>query len=477
MQMSQQDWVLAQRAETLRLSGVFGQARRILKELKSQKNYEDNPWINAHLGTIYRQLMDYKEAEKLLLDAIKEHKEYFWAHAQLGETYRLWAIVENRNKDYVKASKTAFKNALFGKEFDKEIDAVNPKQSNYAWALAHLGATYRLEMTSNIDDLIANEINETSKQEALKCLDRAIELIPTYTWAWGMRATVYRLAQEYENSLWDLAVETVISQETEVLHNSSSPISGLDSRRSNLHEHAMLAYYLTKTNKKGQQDNQREEQKDRNYDRAIAYAQKALILNPGDQVAQLMLVVIRAHRKKERLKKLSQQDIGEIKEQLKDKFLIGREPAFFNQCKNLLRYLVSVGRVSQQELKDIRHNAGEESLLAEFVLEDLITEGDKEATEKKKYPDTWLWRNFALTQTCASVMMLLGDLSFILKVDQVDDSYMGKAGSYYHLALKINAFDTLERIYQTPTMPEGNRTKELGSLKKLASLSGIITSS
>ncbi len=464
MQMSQQDWVLAQRAETLRLSGVFGQASRILQELKSQKKYEDNPWINAHLGTIYRQLMDYEKAEELLLNATKEHNEYFWAHAQLGETYRLWAIVENRKREYVEASKLAFNRAIFEK-----ATGGNPKQSNYAWALAHLGATYRLEMTSKIDDLIVNEIDEISKQEALKCLDKAIQLIPTYTWAWGMRATVYRLAQEYENSLWDLGVETVISQETEVLHNSSSPISGLDSRRSNLHEHAMLAYYLTKTNKKGQKDNQREEQKDRNYDRAIAYAQKALILNPGDQVAQLMLVVIRAHRKKERLGKLSQQDIDEIKEQLNDKFLIGREPAFFNQCKNLLRYLVSVGRISNQELKDIRHSAGEESILAEYVLEDLITEGDEEAAKEKKYPDTWLWRNFSQTQTSASVMILFGDLSLIMK----EDPYIGKAESYYLLALKINAFDTFERLYQTPAIPDSERQ---GKLQDLASLSGILTS-
>ncbi|NEP00474.1 MAG: tetratricopeptide repeat protein [Symploca sp. SIO2E9] len=444
--MDQNDWVLAQKAETLRLSGAYRQAINIFKELRSKKKYEDNPWINAHLGTIYCQLMNYELAAALLLDVTEKHQNYLWAHAQLGEIYRLWAIVENRKEEYVDESIASFTTAINGQ----------PEQSNYAWALAHLGATYRLKMTGNIDQLIKNQIDQESKQEALKCLNRAIELIPTYTWAWGMRATVYRLAQEYENSLWDLAVETVISQETEVLQNSSSPISGLDSRRSNLHEHAMLAFYLTKTNKKDQQ----EEQKDKNYSRALAYTQQALILNPGDHIAQLMLIVIEANKTKEKRDgSLSEQDIENIKKEL-DKFFLDGDPVIFNKCRNLLRHLVAVGRVSKNKLKNIRDRAGTGSILAEFVLvEDLIDESDADVSEE---PEKWLWKNFAVTQACSSVMTLLSDLSSILK----EDTSLGKTKPYRDLSLAINVFDSLERLYQTPALSEGERSTTLESWNK-----------
>ena len=450
MQIAQKDWALAQKAETLRLSGAYRQAIEIFRELRSQKKYEENPWVNAHLGATYCQLMNYELAAALLLDVTEKHQKYFWAHAQLGEIYRLWAIVENRNEHYVEDSIACFTTAINGK----------PEQSNYAWALAHLGATYRLKMTGNIEQLIKNQIDPESKQEALKCLNRAIELIPAYTWAWGMRASVYRLAQEYENALWDLAVETIISQETEVLQNSSSPISGLESKRSNLHEHAMLAFYLTKTNKKDQQ----EDHKDRNYSRSRAYAQQALIINPGDQIAKLMLIVIEANKKKEKLEKegksLSKQDIDDIKEELDNTFFVDGDPEIFNKCQNLLRHLVAVGRVSKKKLRDIRDRAGMESILAEFVLvEDLIEGSDADASEE---PEKWLWKHFALTQTCTTVMTLLSDLSSLLK----GDASIGKAKPYRDLSLAINAFDSLERLYQTPALSEGERSTTLETLNK-----------
>ena len=48
--------------------------------------------------------------------------------------------------------------------------------------------------------------------------------MPTYAWAWGMRSTVYRLAQDYENSFWDVEVEAVIAPSMEILQQSSSPV-------------------------------------------------------------------------------------------------------------------------------------------------------------------------------------------------------------------------------------------------------------
>ncbi|NEO51345.1 MAG: tetratricopeptide repeat protein, partial [Moorea sp. SIO4A3] len=208
--MDNNTWALAQKAETLRLSGAYEQAIEKFEEL--QKSDSDNAWLNAHLGTTYYQLMDYRKAEKYLKKAVKKNDNYLWAHAHLGETYRLRAITENNPEE-----KTKFINSAI-RHFEKALAHKAPENSNYGWALAHLGATYRLKITLDKIKLIKeNEIDEKSKKQALNYLNRAIELMPTYAWAWGMRSTVHRLAQEYEESLWDLGVETQISPDMETL--------------------------------------------------------------------------------------------------------------------------------------------------------------------------------------------------------------------------------------------------------------------
>ena len=127
MQMNEQDRAIGQRAETLRLSGAYDQAIEIFEQLLQK--YPDNAWVNAHLGAIYCQLMDYGQAKDYLNKAIANNDKYLWAHAQLGETYRLLAIVNNRNQEYIARAIEHFKTSL---------DAEKPENSNYAWALAHL---------------------------------------------------------------------------------------------------------------------------------------------------------------------------------------------------------------------------------------------------------------------------------------------------------------------------------------------------
>ena len=127
MQMDRNDQMIAQRAETLRLSKAYEQAIEIFEQLLQK--YPDNAWVNAHLGAIYCQLMDYEQAKDYLNKAIANNDKYLWAHAQLGETYSLLAIVNNRNLEYI---------ALAIEHFKTSLDAEEPENSNYAWALAHL---------------------------------------------------------------------------------------------------------------------------------------------------------------------------------------------------------------------------------------------------------------------------------------------------------------------------------------------------
>jgi tetratricopeptide (TPR) repeat protein len=446
MQMDINDQMIAQRGETFRLSKAYEQAIEIFEQLLQK--YPDNAWVNAHLGATYNDLMDYGKAEDCLKKAIDQSNNYFWANAQLGETYRLLAIVNNRNEKYIERAIEHFKKAL---------NAEKPEDSNYAWALAHLGATYRLRITYDLELLSSNEIDKPSKEEALNCLNRALELMPTYAWAWGMRSTVYRLAQEYEDAFWDLGVETLIASDMGILQSYSSPVPFIETKRVNLYEHAALCFYLTK-----QQKDQK--QKDNYYGRAIALAQQALILQPGDLVAQLILTVIEANQKKEQQggSLSDQNDIKRLKEKSR-KLLEDVEPELLAICKKVLRHLVNIERVSVDDLESIIEDTEEEHQLTQLVPKDAIGHSSLDVDEEARL---WLWKNFALLETCSSVLSLLSDLSHILKEDGIIDT----AKPYRELALIINPHYTLERLYQTPALSQEERATIFSSLKTLLSL-------
>ena len=435
--MNREDLANAQRGETFRLSKAYGQAIAIFEDL--QTKYPDNAWVNAHLGTTYCQLLNYGAAQKYLDKAIAFNPNYTWAHAQLGETYRLRAIAEDREETYLNLSIEHFKIALDGGTLEN---------SHYAWALAHLGATYRLKMTLNLENLANNQIDEASKAEALKCFKRAIELIPTYAWAWGMQATIHRLAQEYEDSYWDLEVETVIAPEIGVLQNSPSPVPFLETRRVNLHEHALLSFYLTKNNS---------EQKVKHYIRAIAYARQALILRSGDLIAQLILLVIEGNQKKdEQNGSLKPDNIEQIKAKLKRFFEEGQSK-FSEICQQVLRHLIRVGRINVEYLQAVALCATDEHKLTRLILKDVIENPDRSVDDE---PELWLWQNYDLTQTCSIVLFLLSDLSCLLNEAEI----IGSTQPYRDLSTMINRYYTGERLYQTPVLSDLERKKCLNNL-------------
>lgn len=448
MQMDINDQMMAQQAETLRLSGAYEQAIEIFEQLQM---YPDNAWVNAHLGATYCKLMDYGKAEDYLKKAIAKNGKYFWAHAQLGETYRLLAIVNSRKKEYIERSIEHFKKALA---------ADKPEDSNYAWALAHLGATYRLYITYGIIQFLNELISQQSRTEkslgkakieqqakkAFDCLDRAIELMPTYAWAWGMRATIYRLTQDYENSFWDLEVEALIAPNIEIMQQSSSPVPFLQSGRVSLYEHAFLSFYLTK--------NQSDlDEKKRHYLRAIAFLQRALILRPGDLIAELILTIIEANQKNEEEGSLEPDDIKKIQRKL-DRFFEDTDVEFSQKCQKILRYLINVPEpsVSINQLELIAHHAEEGHKLKKLVLEEVIKDHTSGVGED---PQLWLWKNFALTEIYSYVLFFLGEVSHLLG----HKSNIGTARPYLELAFLINPYIFTERLYQTPVFLDEDRAR------------------
>ncbi|NEP34817.1 tetratricopeptide repeat protein [Moorena sp. SIO3B2] len=468
--MDNNTWALAQKAETLRLSGAYEQAIEKFEEL--QKSDSDNAWLNAHLGTTYYQLMDYAKAEKYLKKAVKKNDNYLWAYAHLGETYRLRAITENDKEQKNKSIDSAIKH------FKKALAHKAPENSNYGWALAHLGATYRLKITLDKIKLIKeNEIDQESKKQALNYLNKAIELIPTYAWAWGMRSTVHRLAQEYEESLWDLGVETQISPDMETLQHSPSPVPFLVSRRVSLYEHAFLFFYLTK-----RQDNSKE--KERYYSAAIACTQQLLILKPGDLIGQLIFKVIEGTQKKE-------------KDQLNDKFreeckiLIQKIDAKLAEiCKAVLRYMIKAEPKTKNKLKKLAEPEVMSGHKLKELIDDVLNNSEPNNPEpnnpepnnpepnnpepnnpEPNNPDIkaeaqlWLWQNFAWVEGSASGLSFLADLSEILRYyDQHYDEMTGEAWPYRLLALIIYDQYALERLVQTPALSEAEREKEFKKL-------------
>ncbi|MEG4022163.1 hypothetical protein [Microcoleus sp. S13C4] len=428
----------------------YEQAIEIFEQLQM---YPDNAWVNAHLGASYYHVMDYGKAALYLQKAIDKNDRYFWAHAQLGETYRLRAITENsRRPEYVKLAIDSFQKAL---------DAKSPESCNYAWALAHLGATHRLYITKGIIHFLKEPISQQPNPEnscgkenikqhakdALKCLNRAIELMPTYAWAWGMRSTVYRLTQDYENSFWDLGVEAVIAPSMEIMQQSSSPVPFLKSGRVNLYEHAFLSFYLTKKQS-------HPEDKKSHYIRAIAFLQQALILSPGDLMAKLILTIIEAHQKKEERGSLKPNEIKNIQRKL-EQFFEDTEVEFCHKFKKVLRHQINVPEpsVSIEQLKWINSHAEEGHKLKKLVLEDVIKQPDLGV--KKAEAQLWLWENFALTEMWSYILFFLAEVSHLLG----NKSNIGTETAYLELAFLINPYYVTERLYQTPVFSHEDRAK------------------
>jgi tetratricopeptide (TPR) repeat protein len=436
---------LAQTGETLRLSKAYDQAIEIFEGIL--KEDADNVWVNAHLGATYYHLMEYRKAEECLKKALDKNDKYYWANAQLGETYRLWAIAENRQEKYI---------TLAIQHFEKALDGRKPEDSNYAWVLAHLGATYRLNITGDIiklfNEMVSPELSpknflgleaiQQQKEAALACLDRALELMPTYAWAWGMRSTVYRLAQDYEDALWDLGVEAVIAPNLDILQDSSSPVPFFASKRMNLYEHAFLCFYLTK--KAEDMD-----EKQRYYLRAIAFLQQALILNPGDLIAKLILAIVEGNQQKEENGgSLPADDVKKIQRQL-DRFFEDAEVEFFQICKKLLRHQMNVPEplVTIEQLQAIDSGAEAGHKLKDLIFADLISDSKSGLRED---PQLWLWKNVALTEMCAGVLFFLGELSHLLG----NDTNIGTTMPYLELAVAINPYFFTERLYQSPVFSD-----------------------
>jgi hypothetical protein len=270
--------------------------------------------------------------------------------------------------------------------------------------------------------------------------------MPTYAWAWGMRATIYRLAQDYNNSFWDVEVEALTAPNMEIMQQSSSPVAFLKSGRVSIYEHAFLSFYLTKN------ESDLDEKK-RHYVRASAFLQQALILSPGDLMAKLILTIIEANQKQEEKGSLRRDDIKKIQKKL-ELFFEDTEVEFCQKCTKVLRNQINVPEpsVSRDQLRGIDRYAEKEHKLKKRVLEEVIND-TKSGVGKD--PQLWLWKNFALTETYSYVLFFLGEVSHLLG----NKSNIGTERPYLELAFLINPYYSTERLYQTPVFSDEKRAE------------------
>lgn len=147
---------IAKRAEEHRLKKEYDLAIKLFTQaIEADKNYT---WAYAHRGAARRDDMDVNGAVKDLERAIELRGKYAWAEANLGYTY-----FKMENFDDVRS------------HFEKAIE-IDPE---YAWALAHLAeAIYEQNKT------------KAHLEEALAYLNRAIDSVPQYAFAFALRAAI-----------------------------------------------------------------------------------------------------------------------------------------------------------------------------------------------------------------------------------------------------------------------------------------------
>jgi tetratricopeptide (TPR) repeat protein len=148
---------IAKRAEEHRLKKEYNSAIDLFTQaIEADKNYA---WAYAHRGAARRDDKNVNDAVKDLKRAIELRGNYAWAEANLGYTY----FKAENFEDVQKHFKTAIK--------------INPE---YAWALAHLAE-------------VIYERNKTDKaqlEEALAYINRAIDSVSQYAFAFALRAAI-----------------------------------------------------------------------------------------------------------------------------------------------------------------------------------------------------------------------------------------------------------------------------------------------
>jgi tetratricopeptide (TPR) repeat protein len=172
------------------------------------KKNETNPEAQslAQQGETFRQMGEYDKAELYFKDAIDKDPNYAWAHAHLGATYR-----------------QMFPTGGYPQATDSLKKAIELRNGQYAWAYGQLGDTYfkmqeyndavrAFNQAIKLDDQYAwayahlgqshyhlNQLNEAETN-----LNKAIELNSQYAYAYALRGAVYSRLNRYKEATFDI---------------------------------------------------------------------------------------------------------------------------------------------------------------------------------------------------------------------------------------------------------------------------------
>ena len=184
--------------------------------LLAYKEGEENIWLVSEIGWIYKNFEKYEEALKFLLRSIELGRDDTWVYAITGLCYeelgkyeealeKLKKALEILNEDNINdniddnINKKIFLNSQIALIYRK-IEGSNPdKALHYLYAAKELGRDDKWINAEIGWELGYNSVDK--EEEAIKYLERAIELDEDDECNWAMAADIYFDLKRYEEAL------------------------------------------------------------------------------------------------------------------------------------------------------------------------------------------------------------------------------------------------------------------------------------
>ena len=180
--------------------------------LLAYKEGEENIWLVSEIGWIYKNFEKYEEALKFLLRSIELGRDDTWVYAITGLCYEELGKYEEALEKLKKAleilneddpddniNKKIFLNSQIALIYRK-IEGSNPdKVLHYLYAAKELGRDDKWINAEIGWELGYNSVGK--EEEAIKYLERAIELDEDDECNWAMAADIYFDLKRYEEAL------------------------------------------------------------------------------------------------------------------------------------------------------------------------------------------------------------------------------------------------------------------------------------
>jgi hypothetical protein len=175
----------AQKGEVLRQQGYFSLA--IEQFDKAIEGAPDDPWARSHRGAAKASLGDFDGALEDFNYVLARRDDLYWVHAQKGEALRLYL----RDVAASGVAAPGFSLAGFRARLGECVEALGKAielMPGSAWVHAHRGAAYTLgcyvEDRPGGDEEALNRYAERGERD----FRRAVELNPSYSWAFAYHA-------------------------------------------------------------------------------------------------------------------------------------------------------------------------------------------------------------------------------------------------------------------------------------------------